>query len=83
MATRCISECVGAVLNAVGATATRRQYARFVEGGRPVSGDVGCAASRAELHAEKEASASNKETGHGYSLIRQYLPQTAALPRQS
>src|SRR5438132_1531046 len=34
-----------------------RQYGRFVEAGRPVSGDVGCAVSRAELHAENESSA--------------------------
>ncbi len=42
-----------------------RQYGRLVEAGWPVSGDVGCAASRAELHAENESSATNKETGHG------------------
>ena len=42
-----------------------RQYGRVVEAKRPVSGDVGCAASRAELHAENESSANNEETGHG------------------
>jgi hypothetical protein len=42
-----------------------RQYGRVEELLWPVSGDVGCAASRAELHAENESSATNKETGHG------------------
>src|SRR6266542_5195673 len=36
-----------------------RQYGR-VEARRPISGDVGCAASRAELHAENESSANNE-----------------------
>ena len=48
-----------------GGLSSSRQYGRFVEAGWPVSGDVGCAASRAELHAENESSATNKETGHG------------------
>jgi hypothetical protein len=42
-----------------------RQYGRVEELLWPVSGDVGCAASRAELDAENESSATNKETGHG------------------